>query len=163
MSHSLFRFTLGSLLLAGGSIAWGQGSSDRAYPMNVEDRINEVSSKSDDSGYDDNGRSIGAAGAYPMNAIDRINSGWRESLNTTDRIRSPGASSGTLRGGATTSRVITAAPSLKDRPDAWRYRWFENRWWYYGANNHWLYWQGNHWNAFASASAVDNDATGHAH
>ena len=56
MSHSLFRFALGSILLTGGSTAWAQGSSDRAYPMNVEDRINETTGTSDDSGYDDNGR-----------------------------------------------------------------------------------------------------------
>ena len=47
MSHSLFRFAFGSVLLAGCSIAWGQGSSDRAYPMNVEDRINGVTSSGD--------------------------------------------------------------------------------------------------------------------
>ena len=53
-----------------------------------------------------------------------------------------------MRTGATTPGVTVTTPSLKERPDAWRYRWHENRWWYYGTNNHWLYWTGHHWNAF---------------
>ena len=72
MSHSLFRFTLSSILLAGCSIAWGQGSPDRAYPMNAEDRINGVTS----GGYlslDEDDRPLNAAGAYPMSTIDRLN------------------------------------------------------------------------------------------
>ena len=104
-------------------MAFGQGSSDRAYPMNVEDRINGVTS----GGYvalSDDDRPISAAGASPMNTNDRINANRR-----------------TLRSGAAASGVTGTTPS-KDRPDAWRYRWHENRWWYYGANNHWLYWTG---------------------
>ena len=88
MSHSLFRFTLSSILLAGCSIAWGQGSPDRAT-MNAEDRINGVTS----GGYlslDEDDRPLNAAGAYPMSTIDRLNAARR----STSLAGSPQPNSG---------------------------------------------------------------------
>ncbi len=29
--------------------------------------------------------------------------------------------------------------------DGWRYRYYNNRWWYWGPNNSWSYWYGNAW------------------
>jgi hypothetical protein len=163
-SHSLLRFAVGSILL-GCCVASAQAQRGGAYPMNTGDRINATSGNSDDSGYDDNGRSITAAGAYPMSTMDRINSGWREHINSIDRVNSARSFSrraspdtSTVRSDPTkTSGVAEAAPSLKDRPDAWRYRWHRNQWWYYGANNQWSYWTGNHWNAYQTAAAASND------
>jgi hypothetical protein len=149
-SHSLFRFTVGSILL-GCCVSSAQAQRGGAYPMNAEDRINAITSDSSDSGYDSGGRSITAAGAYPMNTMDRINGAWR-SYSTQ---RSPAANSGTLRSGGTASGSAATAPSLKDRPDAWRYRWHRNQWWYYGANRQWSYWTGNHWNTYQTASAAE--------
>jgi len=126
--------------------------------MNTEDRINAITSDSADSGYDSGGRSPAAAGAYPMNTMDRINGAWRaRSLQGSQSPKS------TLRGGGSGSGVAVTTPSLKDRPDAWRYRWHRNQWWYYGANNQWSYWTGDHWNAYQTASAAEHDSTGNAH
>jgi hypothetical protein len=154
MSRSLFRFTVGSILL-GCSAAAAQAQSSRAYPMNTEDRINATHSRSDDWGYDDNERPIGAAGAYPMNTMDRINGAWKASNRP---LRQPAATkSAAVQGAGNSGGVVTTMTSLKDRPDAWRYRWHRNQWWYYGTDNHWSYWSGNHWNAYADATKATAD------
>jgi hypothetical protein len=132
--------------------------------MNAEDRISTTRGDSDDSGYDPNGRSITAAGAYPMNTMDRINSAWNQRVNAAGRVDanryfsrtpSPATGSNAVRSEATkTSESAATTPSVKDRPDAWRYRWHRNQWWYYGPNNQWSYWTGDRWNAYQTASAA---------
>jgi hypothetical protein len=156
-SQSLLQFAVASILL-GSCVASAQAQRGGAYPMNTEDRINAITSDGDNDGYGDNGRSITAAGAYPMNTMDRINA-TRRSYSAPKS----NALSNALKSDTTKTSEMAGTPSLKDRPDAWRYRWHRNQWWYYGANNQWSYWTGNHWNAYQTASAAEHDATGHAH
>lgn len=156
-SRSLFRLAIGSILL-GSCVATAQAQRGGAYPMNVEDRINAITVDSD-PGYDAGGRSATAAGAYPMNTMDRINSAWR----ANSRERAAAANTRSRNVESKTSVGAETLPALKDRPDAWRYRWHRNQWWYYGANNQWSYWMGDRWNAYQSASAAQHDATGAGH
>ncbi len=37
--------------------------------------------------------------------------------------------------------------------NAWRYRQFEGRWWYYQGPNQWLWWDGQAWHALAAAAS----------
>jgi hypothetical protein len=163
MTHTLFRLSLASIAL-GCFAASAHAQRGGAYPMNTLDRINATNGTSDDSGYDDNGRSITAAGAYPMNTMDRINSAWNRRLNRVDRVEpgrsysrsaSPATGSSALHSDAAKASGSTTMQSLKDRPDAWRYRWHRNQWWYYGPNSQWSYWTGDHWNAYQTASAAE--------
>jgi hypothetical protein len=45
-------------------------------------------------------------------------------------------------------------------PNAWRYRWHNNRWWFSHPNNRWSYWNNNRWNAYRepSTAAANNYA-----
>ncbi len=38
-----------------------------------------------------------------------------------------------------------AGNQLQDRPDAWRYRYFRDRWWYWQSPGGWLIWNGTAW------------------
>jgi hypothetical protein len=46
-------------------------------------------------------------------------------------------------------------------PNAWRYRWHNNHWWYYHPNNRWSFWNNNRWNVFRepTAAAANNPGT----
>lgn len=35
--------------------------------------------------------------------------------------------------------------ALTEGVDGWRYRYFNNRWWYWRPSNSWAYWDGNQW------------------
>ena len=39
-------------------------------------------------------------------------------------------------------------------PNAWRYRWHNNRWWYYHPNSRWSFWNNNRWNAYRESNAA---------
>jgi len=41
-------------------------------------------------------------------------------------------------------------------PDAWRYRWFNGRWWYWLPDNRWTYWENDHWVDYSANVAVPN-------
>jgi hypothetical protein len=118
--------------------------SSRAYPMNAEDRIAETGRQGRSRFAGDNDavrvisdddENIGRAGAFPMNTLDRIRAAEIDS-NRRAYNSAPAA----VRAPAKAAAV--------SRPDSWRYRWFQNRWWYYGPTNQWQYWQSNRWHAY---------------
>ncbi len=84
---------------------------------------------------------IGRAGAFPMNTLDRIK---RAEIDAT-RSAPPSVGRRTY---STQSRPVAVA-----KPDAWRYRWFENRWWYYAPGNQWYYRTANRWQVLSSPTA----------
>jgi hypothetical protein len=150
MSRTLLFSALG-LTLLGTQLATAQsiGGAD-AYPMNTLDRIavagesggsqsgaTRVVITSDD---DDN---IGRAGAFPMNTMDRIKAA---ELDVTRRRWSSNSAPVTVGREAT--------PAVAPRADAWRYRWYQNRWWYYGSDDQWQYWSANRWHKFAGPTAA---------
>jgi hypothetical protein len=57
----------------------------------------------------------------------------------TLNMKTPGKS-------ATPAPTKTSAPATAGgRPDMWRYKWYQGRWWYYLPNNQWIYFDGTAW------------------
>jgi hypothetical protein len=56
---------------------------------------------------------------------------------------------GVIALGAMGSRALPAAE--QDR-DSWRYRVWNNQWWYWTAEQRWVYWQNNRWNDYRGSS-----------
>ncbi len=46
-------------------------------------------------------------------------------------------------------------------PNHWRYRYHNNRWWYYTPQNNWLYYHNNNWNAYNANTYVPRYQTGY--
>ncbi len=57
--------------------------------------------------------------------------------------------------------VPAAGVQANVNSNAWRYRWHDNRWWYYHPNNRWSFWNNNRWNLFPvpAATAANNGTT----
>jgi hypothetical protein len=54
--------------------------------------------------------------------------------------------------------VPSAGINATVNPNAWRYRFHNNRWWYYHPTNRWSFWNNNRWNAYRDTStAAAND------
>ena len=46
-------------------------------------------------------------------------------------------------------RAALVGNTGRQGPDAWRYRYFSGRWWYWQPPGSWLYWDGARWQAFS--------------
>jgi hypothetical protein len=90
----------------------------------------------------------------PEKAINQSRSNTHIQMGTEDfGARSYRAQSvvpsGTAAAMSTIGRPLTdaeARAAVQGRPDAWRYRYSSNRWWYYMPNQHWMVWNGSRWN-----------------
>ena len=61
-----------------------------------------------------------------------------------------------LRAQVVCSAEAKTAPGAKAGADAnaWRYVYFQSRWWYWLPENRWVYWQDSRWNDFPAPSSV---------